>query len=72
MYNDLNLTAAYIKHPAIVLLILVSVVLWLYLPRRLSQPAPGRSKVWSWVVVPSRAQAAPGVIILFLSGRLAQ
>ena len=72
MLDDLNMTAAYIKHGAIVLLILVSAVEWLYLARRLAGAPDNRPKVWQWFVSMAWLQAALGVIILFLTGWLTE
>jgi putative copper export protein len=72
MLDDLNMTAAYIKHGAIVLLIVVSVVEWLYLARRLTRPSADRLKIWNWFVNLAWLQAALGVAILFLTGWLTQ
>jgi putative copper export protein len=72
MLKDLNLPAAYAKHSAIVLLILVSVVLYLFLARRLSKPIPDRQKFWNWFVTLAWIQSVLGVIILFLTGWLTE
>jgi uncharacterized membrane protein len=72
MYADLNLTAAYIKHAAILLLILVSGVEWLVLARRLAGPVSDRPRTWNRFVALAWVQAALGAVILFLTGWLTQ
>jgi uncharacterized membrane protein len=60
MYADLNLTAAYIKHAAILLLILVS------------GPVSDRPRTWNRFVALAWVQAALGAVVLFLTGWLTQ